>query len=115
MIRKLTALVWAIALLLPMSIDAASATAASARHVQALFFDATFTSARTTGPGPSHVGHRQIASGTLRDASGRRQGTFSFTCTWTSVESAGATERCRASVLTPTADSTRPERRTRTA
>jgi hypothetical protein len=115
MIRKLTALVWALALLLPMSIDAESATAASARHVQALFFDAIFTSARTGGPGPSHVGHRQIASGILRDASGRRQGNFSFTCTWTSVEPAGAPSGAALRSSRPTADSTRPERLTRTA
>ena len=64
---------------------------------QTLFFDAAFTDAQTAGPGPSHVGHRQIATGGLRDANRRRAGTFSFTCTWTKVDRAGASESCVAS------------------
>jgi hypothetical protein len=76
------------------------APAAPAKHAQVLFFDAILTRVQTTGPGPSHVGHRQIASGVLRDASGRRTGTFSFVCVWTKVERGRATEHCTASALT---------------
>lgn len=59
-----------------------------------LLFDALVTHASTAGPGVADVGHRQIATGILRDAGGRPIGRFSFTCTWTRVTSGGALENC---------------------
>jgi len=67
---------------------------------QMLFFDALITHARSAGPGVESVGHRQIATGGLRDAVGRPTGTFSFTCTWTRVTADGAAESCLASAWT---------------
>lgn len=68
--------------------------AARARGARTLLFDAVVTHASSAGPGVAHVGHRQIASGLLRDAGGRPIGRFSFTCTWTRVTSGGALENC---------------------
>ena len=99
MVRKLVALLWPIGLLLPV-VTVTPAAAASPRRAQTLIFDAIFTTAQGAGPGPSHVGHRQIVSGSLRAADGRRAGTFSFSCTWTKVTPVGASERCRALALT---------------
>ncbi len=100
MIRKLVALLWAVAFLPLLTSTPAAAAPAPSPQVQTLVFDAILTNARSDGPGPKHVGHRQIASGLLRDATGRRTGTFSLTCTWTRVEPGGASESCRASALT---------------
>jgi len=94
------AVLWVVAVLSWFAGAAPVAAAAPASHTETLFFDAVFTHARTAGPGPGHVGHRQIADGILRDASGRSSGTFAFTCTWTRVEPDGASERCRASAFT---------------
>ena len=69
-------------------------------RAQTLVLDAVFTAVRAAGPGPAHVGHRQIVAGTLDDAQGRRVGSFSFTCTWTTVGHSGAREACRASAST---------------
>jgi hypothetical protein len=99
MVRRLVALLWPIGLLLPV-VTGTPAAAASPGRAQTLIFDAIFTNAKSAGPGPSHVGHRQIVSGILRAADGRRAGTFSFTCTWTRVTRLGASEHCRAFALT---------------
>lgn len=100
MISKLFALPWLFALLVSPAAATPAAAATPPAHPQTLFFDATFTDAQTAGPGPAHVGHRQIATGGLRDANRRRAGTFSFTCTWTKVDRAGASESCVASAST---------------
>jgi hypothetical protein len=76
------------------------AEAVASNQAQTLVLDAVFDDMRAAGPGPSHVGHQQIASGSLDGADGRRVGSFSFTCTWTMVGPGGARERCRASALT---------------
>ena len=76
---------------------AAAAAGATRRPVrpQALVFDARVTQQTTAGPGPSHVGHTQIAGGVLRDSAGRAVGRFAFTCTWTRILPGGAAlERC---------------------
>jgi hypothetical protein len=76
----------------------ASTAAARSARPQTLVWDATFTAQRTTGPDANHVGHRQLASGILRDRSGRPTGHFAFTCTWTRVLAGGAAlERCSGS------------------
>ena len=100
MARMRTALFSAIAFLAFAMAATAAAVATPGEHLQALFFDAIFTRAHTTGPGPAHVGHREMATGILHDATGRPVGSFSFTCTWTKVTPTGASERCRASALT---------------
>jgi hypothetical protein len=83
----------------------ATAAAGAARrpvHAQALVFDARLTHETTAGPGPSHVGHEQLAGGVLRDNAGRTVGRFAFTCTWTRILPGGAAlERCRGSARTP--------------
>lgn len=99
MIRKVFALLCPLGLLASL-VAATPAAAMPAAHPQTVFFDAIFTHAQTAGPGPAHVGHRQIVSGILRDAGGRRIGSFSFTCAWTRVEPSGAHERCTASAVT---------------
>jgi hypothetical protein len=63
-------------------------------RVQILVFDAIFTHTRSSGPTPTHAGHRQTAIGLLRTATGRRAGRFSFTCTWTRIKPDEAIERC---------------------
>jgi hypothetical protein len=100
MTRSFLALLWPVALLPCLVAAAPIAGAAPAPRVQTLFFDAVFTHAQAAGPGVTHVGHRQIVTGVLRDASGRRAGTFSFTCTWTKVEHGRASESCVASAST---------------
>ena len=77
-----------------------AAADAPAGRAHALFFDALSTDRQTTGPGPTHVGHREIASGILRDATGRQIGSFTFTCTWTRISPDGALERCAGSAST---------------
>ena len=80
-----------------LSCAAAMASTAAARGArpQALLLDATFTAQRVGGPDASHVGHRQFASGVLRDRYGRPVGHFAFTCTWTRILAGGdALERC---------------------
>jgi hypothetical protein len=73
----------------------ASTEAASSPRPRTVLFDATFTAQRTAGPDANHVGHRQIASGVLRDSTGRPVGRFGFTCTWTRMLAGGdALERC---------------------
>jgi len=79
---------------------AAAAAGATGRPVrtQTLVFDARFTHEATAGPGPSHVGHEQIAGGVLRDTAGRTIGRFAFTCKSTRIlPGRGALERCQGS------------------
>jgi hypothetical protein len=60
-----------------------------------LLLDASFTHLLRAGPDANHVGHRQIASGVLRNGTGRTVGQFAFTCTWTRILAGGdALERC---------------------
>ena len=74
---------------------ASTAMARSARP-RTVLFDATFTAQRTAGPDADQVGHRQIASGVLRNSTGRAVGRFAFTCIWTRILAGGdALERCR--------------------
>ena len=62
---------------------------------QTLLLDASFTHLLGAGPDANHVGHQQIASGVLRDSTGRTVGQFAFTCTWTRILAGGdALERC---------------------
>jgi hypothetical protein len=62
---------------------------------QTLFLDAIFTHARTAGPAGNQLGHLQIASGNLQDASGRSVGRFAFTCAWVKILSNDdANEHC---------------------
>jgi hypothetical protein len=96
MVRPFSVLLWPVALLTCVVATPPIAAAATTPRVQTLVFDAIFTHERTAGPGAQRVGHRQIASGILRDASGRRVGTFALTCTWIKVTQAGASERCAA-------------------
>jgi hypothetical protein len=68
---------------------------------QTLLLDASFTHLLRAGPDANHVGHRQIASGMLRDSYGRPVGRFGFTCTWTRILAGGdAFERCTGSART---------------
>jgi hypothetical protein len=77
----------ALALLVP------AGTAAAAR--QTLFFDAGYTKLSAKGPGDDAVGHRQIASGVLRDVRHRAAGHFAFVCRWTAALPGGDfRERC---------------------
>lgn len=99
MARLFSVLLWPVALLTCVVATPPMAAAAAAPRVQTLVFDAMFTHARTAGPGAQHVGHQQIASGVLRDASGRGAGIFALTCTWIKVTKAGASERCVASAF----------------
>jgi hypothetical protein len=76
-------------LALPLGLALTTATLATAAPKvatpQTLFFDAAFTKVSTAGPSANHVGHLQIASGILHDASGRSVGRFAFTCRWTQI------------------------------
>jgi len=78
---------------------AASATGTKS-SARTLLFDALVTQASEAGPGATHVGHRQIAAGVLRDAGAHAVGRFSFTCTWTRVNADGAAESCVATAWT---------------
>ena len=79
-------------------IAAASAAPARLARTRTVVFDATFTAQRTAGPDANHVGHRQIASGALRNSTGRAVGRFAFTCIWTRILAGGdALERCSGS------------------
>jgi hypothetical protein len=76
---------------------AAALTAASHASSAAtpIVLDAQETSAHTAGPDAAHVGHLQIASGLLRDASGRQVGNFAYTCRWVAILPGGdAKEHC---------------------
>ena len=79
MARMRNTLLFAIAFLAFAGGATSAAAGAPAGRAQALFFDALSTDRQTTGPGPTHVGHREIASGILRDATGRQIGSFTFT------------------------------------
>lgn len=75
-----------------------STAAASSARPRTVLFDATFTAGRTAGPDADHVGHRQVASGALRDSTGLAVGRFAFTCVWTRILAGGdALERCSGS------------------
>ena len=75
-----------------------STAAASSARPRTVLFDATFTAGRTAGPDTDHVGHRQVATGVLRDSTGRAVGRFAFTCVWTRILAGGdALERCAGS------------------
>jgi hypothetical protein len=76
------------------------AVASRGDRARTLLFDAVVTHASAAGPGVTHAGHRQIATGILRDAGTRPVGRFSFTCTWTRVTSDGAAESCVATAWT---------------
>jgi hypothetical protein len=86
--------------LLALGATSSRAAPRAAPRSQSLVFDAALTDVRTAGPGDAHAGHRQIASGVLRSAAGRRVGRFTFTCTWVKIEADGALERCLASAWT---------------
>lgn len=100
MARMRNTLLFAIAFLAFAGGATSAAADAPAGRAHALFFDALSTDRQTTGPGPTHVGHREIASGILRDATGRQIGSFTFTCTWTRISPDGALERCAGSAST---------------
>ena len=93
--RRLTLILMPVlATLLYVAAMASTAVASSARP-RTVMFDATFTTQRTAGPDANHVGHRQIATGVLRNSSGRTVGRFGFTCAWTRILAGGdALERC---------------------
>jgi hypothetical protein len=99
MIRRVFAVLWPVALLTSF-VAVAPAAAAAPWHTQNLFFDAIYTHTWTAGPGVTHVGHREIATGVLRDADGRHVGTFSLTCTWTRIERGVAAETCAGTAYT---------------
>ena len=83
-----------LAILVCVAAMASTAVASSARP-RTVVLDATFTAGRTLGPDGDHIGHRQIASGVLRDSTGRAVGRFGFTCIWTRILAGGdALERC---------------------
>jgi hypothetical protein len=80
---------------LPCAAAMAPPAVASSAGPRTVLFDATFTAQRTAGPDANHVGHRQIASGVLRNSLRRTVGQFAFTCTWTRILAGGdALERC---------------------
>ncbi|MFL5955032.1 MAG: hypothetical protein ACJ76I_13100 [Gaiellaceae bacterium] len=84
-----------ITLLFFVGLAAGFRTAAGNDRQKTLFFDAVFEHASTTGPPANKVGHRQIASGSLRDAGGHRIGQFAFECRWVeSLPNDDARERC---------------------
>jgi hypothetical protein len=92
--RRLTLILISVLATLPCAAMAPTAVASSARP-RTVLFDATFTAQRTAGPDANRVGHRQIASGMLRNGIGRTVGRFGFTCTWTRILAGGdAFERC---------------------
>jgi hypothetical protein len=74
----------------------AQPAAASPRRTVSLYFDAIFTKARFVDKAPAgdSPGDRQIASGPLRDARGRKVGSFSFTCVYKTIVAGDAHERC---------------------
>ena len=76
------------------AVTAATAATRAARP-QTLLFDASAVSAHSAGPDANHVGHQQIASGVLRNSTGRTVGQFAFTCIWTRIlAGSDAIERC---------------------
>jgi hypothetical protein len=76
------------------ALTAATAATRSARP-QTLLFDTSAVGAHSAGPDANHVGHQQIASGVLRNSTGRTVGQFAFSCIWTRILAGGdALERC---------------------
>ena len=99
--RRLTLILISFLATLPCAAAMAPTAVASSARPRTVVFDATFTAERTAGPDANHVGHRQIASGMLRNSTGRAVGQFAFTCTWTRILGAGdALERCTGSART---------------
>ena len=93
--RRLTLILTSALATLPCAATIAPTAVASSPRPRTVLFDATFTAQRTAGPDANHVGHRQIASGVLRNSTGRTIGRFAFTCTWTRILAGGdALERC---------------------
>ena len=93
--RRLTLILISVLATLPCAAAMAPTAVASSARPRTVLFDATFTAQRTAGPDANHVGHRQIASGVLRNRIGRTVGRFAFTCTWTRILAGGdALERC---------------------
>jgi hypothetical protein len=94
--RRLTLILISVLLVaLPYAGAMAPTAVASSARPRTVLFDATFTAQRTAGPDANRVGHRQIASGVLRNSIGRIVGQFAFTCTWTRILAGGdALERC---------------------
>ncbi len=72
--------------------------ATSVAHARAvtLVFDAVYRHAKVvdTTPVGDSVGDRQVVSGVLTDATGRRVGTFNFSCTYVKIVAGDAHERC---------------------
>ena len=93
--RRLTLILISVLVTLPCAAALAPTAVASPARPRTVLFDATFTAQRTAGPDANRVGHRQIASGVLRNSIGRTVGQFAFTCTWTRILAGGdALERC---------------------
>jgi hypothetical protein len=93
--RRLTLILISVLATLPCAAALAPTAMASSAHPRTVLFDATFTAQRTAGPDTNHVGHKQIASGMLRNSTGRTVGQFAFTCIWTRILAGGdAFERC---------------------
>jgi hypothetical protein len=93
--RRLTLILTSVLATLPCAAALAPTAVASSTRPRTVLFDATFTAQRTAGPDADHVGHRQIASGVLRNSIGHTVGQFAFTCTWTRILAGGdALERC---------------------
>jgi hypothetical protein len=93
--RRLTLILTSALAMLSCAAAMASTAAARGARPLALLLDATFTAQRVGGPDASRVGHRQLASGVLRDRDGRPVGQFAFTCTWARILAGGdALERC---------------------
>lgn len=72
------------------------ATAAAQARAVALVFDAVYRHAKVVDmlPAGDSVGDRQVVSGVLTDATGRRVGTFNFTCNYVKIIAGDAHERC---------------------
>jgi hypothetical protein len=74
---------------------ALAATAHAAVPATSIVFDAQATSLRAGGPDAQHVGHLQLASGLLRDVTGRNVGNFAYSCRWIAILPGGdAKEHC---------------------
>ena len=93
--RRLTLILTSALATLPCASAMAPTAGASSARPRTVVFDAMFTAQRTSGPDANRVGHRQIASGILRNSIGRAVGQFGFTCIWTrSLAGGDALERC---------------------
>jgi hypothetical protein len=94
--RRLTLILVSVLATLPCAAAMSPTAVASSARPRTVLLDATFTAQRTAGPDADRVGHRQIASGMLRNSIGRTVGQFAITCTWTRILAGGdALERCR--------------------